>query len=107
MSRLYYRFTEEEVRAELARRRRCAAHSEAMGLVPQQVTEAMLFAQVAGLPLDHPDRCWRELELALAREHYRQQPDVPFVRHVVPPPKRGNTRKRRTRGPFSFREMER
>jgi hypothetical protein len=61
-----------------------------MGLTdPQPVTVAFLESEIAALRADHPDRGWREWELALAREHYRLTPEIPFVRQVPrPAPKR-------------------
>jgi hypothetical protein len=56
---------------------------------PEPVTVTSLEAEIAVMRMDHPDRAWREWELALAREHYRLTPEIPFVRQVPrPAPKR-------------------
>ena len=82
-ARLYLRFGNAEIRNELARRSTFPATTEQMGTtVPQVVTLAELDAEIAVMRIDHPDRAWREWELALAREHYRLTPEIPFVRQV-------------------------
>jgi hypothetical protein len=77
------RFDEDAVRNELIRRELFPATSALMGLtVPQAVTVADLEAELAAMSRDDGRRDWFEWELALAREHYRLNPIVPFVRYV-------------------------
>ena len=97
-AKLHLRFGDDEVRHELARRSTFPAHSEKLGLtVPQPVTVAFLETEMAGMRVDHPDRAWREWEVALAREHYRLTPEMPFVRQVPRRERRPRKARSRTR----------
>ena len=77
------KWTRQELERELRRRAMYPATSEALGYtVPQHVTAAELEAELATMAADDKNREWREFELALAREHERLHPGVPFVRNV-------------------------
>jgi hypothetical protein len=81
------RWTRQELRFELRRRKMFPPTSHARGhTVAQNITASDLEAELALVPTSHPDRGWHEWELALAREHERLHPvGVPFTRYIERP----------------------
>jgi hypothetical protein len=76
-------WTREDLQHELLRRAAFPAHSDQIGITkPQEVTAEHLSNELAVTPDGHPDQEWRIWELALAEEHERMNPGVPFVRSV-------------------------
>ena len=77
------KWTRQDLQRELARRAQFPASTDLAGwtrLEPASLAE--LRSELQMMPLDHPRWEWREWELALATEHYRLTPDVPFMRCV-------------------------
>ena len=78
------RWTRRELRMELGRRALFPATTDELGYtIPQKVTAAELEAELSAMPADAKNRAWHEWELALARDHERLTPGVPFIRSVV------------------------
>ncbi len=78
------KWTRAELQYELDRRRRFPPSTVNKDgfIVMQPVTVAQLREELKKLPANSEDRDWRELELALAREHYRTTASAPFLRVV-------------------------
>lgn len=76
-------YTREDIQYELGRRKMFPATTEQLGLTKaQKVTVADLALELLNTSADDKNRGWRAYELALAAEHYRLTPKVPFVRQV-------------------------
>ncbi len=74
-------YTTEQLDMELLRRRAFPPFS-LRGMREEWVTVAKLRGELEGTPLTHPDRDWREWELALAERQAQGHPRKRFYRIV-------------------------
>jgi len=74
-------WTQDDLQYEL-RRRETRLPAWIHGMTKQEITARDLAAELQLIPATDRDREWYEWELALAVEHERSRPGVPFVRYI-------------------------